>query len=527
MSTAGAGRLPGFIPRLLSDQGLTRKATLNSVAAALDYGARLVVGFVITPLLVARLGDYYFGVWQVLQRLVGYILPASGRPTQALKFTLANQQNSGDYALKRSQVGSTLAVALLFMPMMIVAGGVLSWFAPVWIGAPGQFYWIVRLAAALLTVNMALATLALIPQSVLEGENLGYKLMGLSAFLVFLGGGFTWIALRLNTGLVGVAAATLAGTLVTGLFFLSVVGRYAPWFGVAQPAEGSVRDFLRLSWWFMGWNLVMTAMMGSDVVVLGMLNSVESVTDYSLTKYAPETIINLVAIMVFSIAPGLGGIMGSGDYRRAARVRGEIMSITWLLITALGTAILLWNRIFIRLWAGPGHYIGTVPSIFVMATVLQFVLIRNDGNVIDLSLKLRNKVLLGGLSVLLSVSLAAVLVGYFHLGIIGLTSGIMIGRVALSVCYPAMVGRLLGISWLAQVRGTVRPAAVTILLFGMASRLDYLFEARHYVAGGWPGLLLGAALSFPVLLALAFYAGLTGSQRTDILRRFRSVLPTA
>ena len=30
-----------------------------------------------TPLMVAGLGNYLFGMWQVLNRLVGYITPAS------------------------------------------------------------------------------------------------------------------------------------------------------------------------------------------------------------------------------------------------------------------------------------------------------------------------------------------------------------------------------------------------------------------------------------------------------------------
>jgi hypothetical protein len=61
---------------LVSDRNLTRKATLNAIAAALDYFARLVVGFIVTPFLVSGLGDYTFGVWQILLRVIGYITPA-------------------------------------------------------------------------------------------------------------------------------------------------------------------------------------------------------------------------------------------------------------------------------------------------------------------------------------------------------------------------------------------------------------------------------------------------------------------
>jgi hypothetical protein len=36
---------------------LTRRASLNAVQALLDYGGKLLVGFVVTPILVAGLGS--------------------------------------------------------------------------------------------------------------------------------------------------------------------------------------------------------------------------------------------------------------------------------------------------------------------------------------------------------------------------------------------------------------------------------------------------------------------------------------
>ena len=157
--------------KLLSDEGLTKKASLNALAAALDYGARLVVGFVVTPWLVSGLGDYFYGTWQILNQLVGYISPASGRPAQALKWTLASQQASTDYQQKRRHVGSAIGVWALFMPIMIVLGGVLARFVPLWIHAPAGTFRPLRFATGLLVTNLAVTSLVTIPRSVLEGEN--------------------------------------------------------------------------------------------------------------------------------------------------------------------------------------------------------------------------------------------------------------------------------------------------------------------------------------------------------------------
>jgi hypothetical protein len=80
-------------------EALTQKAYLNTVAALLDYGAKIAVASLVTPILVAGLGSSLFGIWLILSSLVTYISAADGRPTQALKWVIANQQAVDDPAL--------------------------------------------------------------------------------------------------------------------------------------------------------------------------------------------------------------------------------------------------------------------------------------------------------------------------------------------------------------------------------------------------------------------------------------------
>jgi O-antigen/teichoic acid export membrane protein len=516
-----------FISGLLSDKGLTRKAYLNALTVVLDYGASLIVGFLVTPLMVAGLGNYSFGMWQVLNRLIGYITPASGRPGFALKVTLANQQASTDYDQKRRYVGSTLLIWLLFLPLLIGIGGTVSWFVPYWVKAPADYVWIVRAVAGLLVLNMIVDTLSSVPQVTLQGENLGYKRMGMSVVLVFLGGGFTWLALYFKTGIVGVAVAVVASTLITGLFYLWIVKSYTPWFGVAKPRLADTRQMLGLSWWFMLWNLVTSLLLASDVVVLGLLNSVESVTNYSLTKYVPEMLIGVIVIVIFGIVPGLGSIIGTGDFERAVRLRDEIHSFIWLIATTLGASILIWNRVFLGLWVGASHYAGPLPNLLIVLAAMQLAFARSDGNIIDLTLRMNQKVLLGLLSVTASIVAASVLVGVFNFGMVGLCLGIMAGRLIISIGYPILINRYFGFSILPRIGRALRPAVVTVVLFLLAIGVDK-FTAPTTGSGlaGWLLFLLFAGTTGILMLVVSFYAGLSGDQRTAMLRRVRAVLVT-
>jgi O-antigen/teichoic acid export membrane protein len=354
--------------RFAAGDSLTKKASLNALAVALDYGARLLVGFLTTPLLVAGLGNFFYGAWQVLNRLLGYISASSGRPTQALKWAIARDQASTDYERKQEYVGSAFIVWMIFLPLMVLLGGFIIWKAPFWLKTPVEHFGQIRVCVGLLVGNLAMTSLATIPMSVLQGENLGYKRMGLSTIAVLLGGGLIWLAMVLDAGIIGVAAAALITTLFSGAVFLKAVRKHAKWYKISIPSFHKTRRFLGLSFWFQGWNLVMNLMTSSDVVILGFIVSAEAVTGYSLSKYVPETLVSLVALVNFGITPGLGGIIGSGQLKKAAGIRGEMMSLTWLVTTALGATILFWNRSFLNLWVGPGYYVGPVPSLLITAS---------------------------------------------------------------------------------------------------------------------------------------------------------------
>jgi len=516
------------ISRLFAAESLTQKAYMNALAATLDYAARLITGFIVTPFLVAGMGDTFYGVWRTLGNLTGYISAASGRPSQALKWTIANLQSSTDYVEKRRQVSSALIVWLLFLPLLTLLGVGLVWFVPFWIKAlPVQSFPIVRVAAALLAADMIVTTLTVIPQSILEGENLGYKRMGLSATLVFVGGGLAMLALYLNTGLVGVSVAELTTTILTGVFFFSVMRSYIPWFGLAKPSRAAVRHFFGLSGWFLIWRLVMQLMTASDLVILGMFASADAVTQYSLTKYAPETLINFVAIVLLGITPGLGGIIGRGDIQKAARVRGEIMLLTWLVTTIIGSTILLWNRAFIGLWVGSGRYAGPQPNFWILVLIIQFVLIRNDANIIDLTLNLSRKTLLGLLSTGLSVGIAALLVGFYHVGIMGLIFGLMAGRAILSLVYPTLIGRFLKVSLYTQIRASIRPMVVTVLLFLGAAWLDRFLNASAPFVVTWVSLFGLVVVTVGGMTLLAFGLGLSGGQQRLLFQRLRMIVANA
>jgi O-antigen/teichoic acid export membrane protein len=252
--------------------------------------------------------------------------------------------------------------------------------------------------------------------------------------------------------------------------------------------------------------------MASDILILGMVSSSSDVATYALTSFAGTTLLSLVTIVLGAVTPGLGGVIGQKQYERAAEIRIEMMTVSWLILAAVGSTILLWNRSFIFLWVGPQHYSGFWANLLMVLMIVQLIYIRNDSYVIDLTLQLREKVLMAVVAAVISIGLSALLIP--RMGIAGLCLGMIVGRLALTISYPFVINKQLGRSSRPELTGAFRPAAVMTLMFVVAA---YLGSVLH--ADNWFIWAICSGISFALALGVGLIAGLNRKSRGAIVKR--------
>ena len=495
---------------------LTQKASLTVVAYGLEYGAKMIVGLVVTPILVSRLGQALYGVYEMLGRLTSYLEALSGRPPAALRLVVASRQKSADQDARRRAVGGAIVVWLLFLPLAVGAGAVLTWYAPALTGIAPPLAGAVRLACAALVGGVLLGGLLTVPESVLFGMNLGYKRMELQAGLSVAGGVLTAAAALAGLGLVGVGAAQLVVAALTGAGYWWIARGAVAWFGAARPTRADIRALFAMSSWLSAGDLIAKLVLASDLVVLGVMLSPAVVATYVLTSYAARTAVNLHSAAVTAAMPGLGGVLGRGQFAWAALVRREIFALTWLFVTAVGATILLWNPSFVALWVGREQWAGSLVDLLIVVTVVQTAYIRTDSNIIDAALFPWGRVRVGAVAA--AVTLVAMVALTSWLGLPGLCLGVLAGRAVQSVSYPRLVR--------ASLRGAApdspwpaaRPLITTVLLFAAATALGARVQASGWVV--WAG---GSALSLGLVTAIAFALGLAPDARQSVMRRVRAI----
>src|SRR5438552_3711850 len=383
---------------------LTRRASLNGIAFALDLGVKTGVGLVLTPLLVDRLGAGLFGVWEMLGRLAGYLAAIGGRPAEALRLVVANRP-AAPAADHRRALGPALVVWFIFPPPAVVA----------------------------------------------------------------------------------------------------------------RPARADTRHLLRLSGWLSGGDLISKLLLASDVLILGAVVSPTAVTTYVLTAYAPRAAVTIHGNAMGAAMPGLGGLLGEHQYGRAQLVRRELLALTWLFATAVGTTILLWNRSFLALWVSSNHYAGSDVDLLIVLIAVQTAFIRSDAYIIDAALQSWLRVVISAAAAVLTVSLAIPLTRAF--GLTGLCLGLLAGRMLQTLTYPAVARRCVDDHTPALPVGFARGSLVTAVLFGAASALG-----RHVVAADWLVWVAGVAVTLALSAVGAFAIGLSRQSQHAVLRRATEVL---
>jgi hypothetical protein len=279
-----------------------------------------------------------------------------------------------------------------------------------------------------------------------------------------------------------------------------------------------VRWFVGLSAWFLGWKFVLELMIASDVLVLALFAPLSVVAAFALSKWVADAMAQVLSLLVQATIPGIGGYIGSGELARAARLRGEVMTLVWLVGTAVGATVMVWNAVFVDLWVGADLYAGRTTTLLVVVLALQLALIRGDTFIIDVALIPRVKVLGGVVAAVVSIALASIAAGPLDGGVVGLCVGLALGRAVLGVVAPVAVGRHLGTPLVTQVRGAVRPAFVTAAVFAGS-----WWVADHNAFRSWFALVSGVAVTVLTVAVVSAFVGLTRSQRSQLARRVRSV----
>lgn len=483
----------------------------NALANYGNFVAIAILGLIVNPLLVAYLGGTAFGVWKTCQRLLNFATVADGRATQALKWFIAHQALDTDGNRKQRQVGATIVVWVLWLPFLVLLQIAIIYFLPLMINdTPPAYettlYWV----GALLALNVLVAGIVTIPDSVLVGSNMGYRSMMVSTAVTIASSFAMVIFAYYGFGIPWLGLILLVAALVNGAITTTVAKRHITWFAAARPQRNDVGALAKFSGWVLVWSLVSKFLLSTEVILLGAVFGALTVTDFIFTSYMIQFALAICLMTASAFMPSIGKLLGAGDNTGASEIASETRDIVFAFATAICCFILLFNGPFVSLWVGEAYFLGPETNVAIALAFLQLAMIRCDAQIQDTGLRIGGKVTIGVASTLLSVGLGFLLL-ITTSSVAAMIAGLIIGRLPMSVGYPYMVRQMFGKNKYLSLRAVIIAIALVTLSTFLTWRVPDGFDFLVFAFVG--------SIAIP---AICFFAMLTKMTRS----KFFAVYPS-
>jgi O-antigen/teichoic acid export membrane protein len=492
---------------------IVKKGGLNAKTGLILFFINTMTAFILNPLLVAYFGTYYFGIWKSIEKFLGFAAIADGKGAQALKWTIANQESSDNILQKRRYVGSAVIVWFIFLPILVTIIGLVAYFSPTLISnVKPEDGALVMGIITLLGINLIITPLLNISESVLVGTNRGYLGNYIRMVWLLIAFFITYLIIFFEYELKDLAMSIVVVTLLRGVTYFVVVRKEVSWFSALKPKREELSSFFKFSSWKLAWSFVARFLMASEIIFLSTLIGPEVVSHYIFTAYLVITGVSVAAIVTSSFNPGIGRLFGNQEFKACQHIIGNLREFILAFALFVGTTILLLNQSFVTLWAGEGLFLGSVNNLLIVLIMIELLMIRNEAFLLDISLSIRTKVLMGIASITLSSVLAVV--GY-SLGnsISAILIGIFLGRLLILFAFPLMVNRMVkrerGFGFSFKLFSYV----VTILAMGYYVGYIQLFTS-------WWSLILFGGLEVLFLMVLIYTLLLREENRAVIRQKF-------
>ena len=491
-------------------ENLRQRAYLNTVASWIDTITKILVEFFVKPIIISMLGATFFGVWQIINQMNSYMATVDLRAGTSVKWYVARNRTVLDELELKKMMSAAFYANILFLPFYLLAGAVLVWLAPFVTKVDVEYYTLVRIATGLLVMSFIINQYAFLLQSVLVGMNLSFKKIGVRAALTIFGGIATVTVLYLGYNLPAMAVVQVVITILTGIILLWILKINVNWFGFIKAGWDRIINMLKLTGKFMALKIVDIINESSDLILLGYFAGPKYVAAYVISRYSVQVTSKIIRNVLSAVTPGLGKLVGEGNFSKLIEARSLIIKFNWLLITITGGIVLIWNRSFVALWTSAELYVGSVEALLIVIIASLKILKGIDRSIILMTLDIRNKILITALSAGIVIILSLLLIPIYQT--LGLLIALFLGTLKLTVIFNIIAqNKVKGSSFISDMFLS-RVSIVGVLLLFICYNIGGIIEVST-----WFSLVYSLLISAFVLSGILWIFALSRRDKTIII----------
>ena len=472
----------------------------NALGIYAVYGAAILSGLIVTPIVLHEIGTEAFGIWAFIGSVTLYLMVLDfGVGPSIVRFAAeARGRRAFEDTNALASVGLALygAIGLATLPLGIA----ISWFVPALVSVPEDLVWPARISTFLVVLAIAFRFPLGLFNNLLLGQQ-RFDLQNLANFVsTVLYAGLVALLIPHGGGLVLLGALTLATALLRLALPLAWLRSELPGLRLSRlhVTRARIRELTSFSWSNFLVHVANTVVFSTDVVVVGIVLGAEAAASTRFPARLFTLAYGLGSVGTRLLYPALAEYEGSGELDRQQRLlRIGLRGVTAATLV-LALPLLFVPGQLIEAWVGEGYG----PSSAVMALLAVVALVHQPIYLLTQFLIARARQReIARVLVLGSVANAALSVALaWSVGIWGVALATLVVDVALllyvvPVLAAPAAGVEAGVLWRAMLRPFVPALAAAVVVLGGIGSLgdqDTLLELLPL------GVLWGLACAFVV-----------------------------
>jgi O-antigen/teichoic acid export membrane protein len=484
----------------------------------------MVVGFLLAPVMVHRLGDAGYGVWTFSLQVSSLLIVMDLGVRSSVGRFLTYHHTRGE----KEQINAVLSVAFAALGGLGALCVVASLFISIFLQH------IVKVQPAMLhdarwTVLLVSWTVAVsLPGSIFAGAiaslsrydilNLRYVLHGLIRALL------TWLVLVHGGGIVAISIVWLLTAVVAILCDVLIATKLYRGFELRfdlRKYKSVARSLLSFSFYVFLLSISVRLVLWSDNIVIAVILGPASVTFYAIGGNLIDVARGTLSSMTTVYVPLATSYQAKGDSLalRQLFVRGSRVGLLILLPVVI--AFLIVGKEFIGLWMGPQYVMVAGTVLMLLAIPVLFAPLQMTSNQLLYGVN-RHQVYAYIAVVEAAVNLGLSIILARTIGVVGVAWGTMIpaviieGLIVPSYTAGVLKQPVLPLYW----RAWIGPVALSL------PYATWLFVSHHIGWPiTWPGFVLTITTGLLIYALTTWFFTLSESERQTVVVRFKQVIP--
>jgi O-antigen/teichoic acid export membrane protein len=485
----------------------------------------LTIGMISVPILVRSLSRDTYGVWLVMSQAISYLSLVDFGNASIAKLKLASSASDDEVVFKQEVLTTTLLGALVTIPLVMVAGAVMTAWACRKFSSASLPEATIALSSALLVAAFLVMRLYSLPTFALFGANMEYRSAFGRLLITTVNSILDILAALLGFGMAGLAANRLVAQIALGINLQRAAKRHVCWYGFQAFDWAKLGPLLKQNAFclFAQWgNMLVEAV---DVLIVGVAVGAHAVPVYTITAAMPRLLFMLFNQAMSGANAGLVGLFGSGDKNRFHFVRTQQEIVTLACLAVVGAVTLAVNRRFVGLWVGPEYYGGVILTALSVAWYFAVITSRHYCNVLSAALDFKRMA-----RVQVAAGIAGFLAGVVGgrmAGIPGAVAGIFVVRLAANFLNAWRLDELLDVPHKEHIAALRMPLAVAAASCAGGWTVGRIHLPDDWIVTGAVGAAVMATAG-----ATAWFLGVPADAKNDLklraqrLSRFLPRLPS-